>query len=72
LWSTVLYRTVDLMLTMSFLGIRLHRQTKERLEQIAGQDYTMDEVVNILLDDFIEPDEDDDEGQLSLFDYEDE
>lgn len=72
MWSTVLYRTVDLMLTMSFLGIRLHRQTKERLEQIAGQDYTMDEVVNILLDDFIEPDEDDDEGQLSLFDYEDE
>ena len=56
---------------MSFLGIRLHRKTKERLEEIAGEDYTMDEVVNILLDDFIEPDEDDDEGQLSLFDYDD-
>lgn len=56
---------------MSFLGIRLKKRTKERLEEIAGEDYTMDEVVNILLDDFIEPDEDDDEGQLSLFDYDD-
>ena len=53
---------------MSFLGIRLHKSTKERLEEIAGEDYSMDEVVNILLDNFIEPDdEDDDCDQLSLF-----
>lgn len=56
---------------MSFLGIRLKRKTKEDLERLAGEDYTMDEVVRILLDNFIEPDEDEDEDQLSLFDYED-
>lgn len=55
---------------MSFLGIRLKRKTKEDLERLAGEDYTMDEVVRILLDNFIEPDEDEDEDQLSLFDYE--
>ena len=54
---------------MSFIGVRLHRDTKQRLEEIAGEDYSMDEVIRILLDDFIEPDEDEDEDQLSLFDY---
>jgi hypothetical protein len=59
---------------MSFSGIRLHRATKDRLLELAGQDYTMDDVVNILLENFIEPDdEDEDDGsQLSLFDYDDE
>ena len=54
---------------MSFMGIRLHQTTKNKLEYLAGKDYTMDEMVNILLDDFIETDEDDDEDQLSLFDF---
>lgn len=53
---------------MSFMGIRLHEATKKRLEHIAGQDYSMDEVVQILLDNFIEPEERD-RAQSSLFDY---
>jgi hypothetical protein len=56
---------------MSFIGIRLKPKTKADLEEIAGEDYTMDDVVRILLDNFIEPDEEDDEDQLSLFDYDD-
>jgi hypothetical protein len=54
---------------MSFIGIRLHPKTKADLEEIAGEDYSMDEVVRILLDNFIEPDEDEDEDQLSLFHF---
>jgi len=54
---------------MSFTGIRLRPDTKARLEELAGEDFSMDRVVRILLDNFIEPDEDDDEEQLSLFDY---
>lgn len=54
---------------MSFMGIRLHPATKKRLEYLAGEDYTMDDVVNILLENFIESDEDEDEEQMSLFDY---
>ena len=49
--------------------IRLHPATKQRLQYLAGEDYTMDDVVNILLENFIEPDEEDDEDQLSLFDF---
>ena len=60
---------------MSFTGIRLRPDTKARLEYIAGEDYSMDELVRLLLDSFIEPDDDDDdddESQTSLFDdYED-
>jgi hypothetical protein len=52
-----------------YSGIRLHPSTKDALDRLRGQDYTIDEVVNILLDNFIEPDEDDDEDQLSLFDF---
>ena len=55
---------------MPFTGIRLHPQTKAALERLAGQDYTMDDVVNMLLEDFIESDDDDDDDdQMSLFDY---
>ena len=49
--------------------IRLHPATKERLRYLAGEDYTFDDVVNILLENFIEPDDEDDEDQLSLFDF---
>jgi hypothetical protein len=52
-----------------YSGIRLRPSTKDALDRLRGQDYTIDEVVNILLDNFIEPDEDDDEDQLSLFDF---
>ena len=55
-----------------YSGIRLRPSTKDALDRLRGQDYTIDEVVNILLDNFIEPDEDDDEDQMSLFDYDDE
>jgi hypothetical protein len=55
---------------MSFTGIRLRPDTKTRLEELAGEDFSMDKVVRILLDNFIEPDDDDDdEGQASIFDY---
>ena len=60
---------------MPFAGVRLKPSTKEALEHLGGKDYSIDEVVNILLDNFIEPDDDDDddeEGQLSLFDFDDE
>ena len=52
-------------------NVRLHPRTKAALEYLGGQDYTMDEVVNMLLNDFIDTtDEDDeDENQLSLFDF---
>ena len=49
--------------------IRLRPGIKKELERIAGEDYSMNDVVRILLDNFIESDEDDDDGQLSLFDY---
>jgi hypothetical protein len=54
---------------MSYAGVRLKPKTKRDLQDLAGEDYTMDEVVRILLDNFIEPDEDDDEDQLSLFHF---
>jgi hypothetical protein len=57
---------------MPFAGVRLKPTTKAALKHLAGRDYSIDEVVNILLDNFIEPDEDDDEDQMSLFDYDDE
>jgi hypothetical protein len=57
---------------MPFAGVRLKPSTKEALEHLAGKDYSIDEVVNILLDNFIEPDDDDEEEQLSLFDFDDE
>jgi hypothetical protein len=47
--------------------IRLRPGIKKELEHIAGEDYSMSDVVRILLDNFIEPDEDDDEEPLSLF-----
>jgi hypothetical protein len=53
-------------------NVRLHPRTKAALEYLGGKDYTMDEVVNMLLNDFIETDDDDDEDQLSLFDFDDE
>ena len=52
-----------------YAGIRLHSSTKDELDRLRGEDYTIDEVINILLDNFIEPDEEDDEDQTSLFDY---
>jgi small nuclear ribonucleoprotein (snRNP)-like protein len=55
-----------------YSGIRLRPSTKDALDRLRGQDYTIDEVVNILLDNFIEPDDDDEEDQLSLFDFDDE
>lgn len=65
--STTIYKKVD---KVTFMGnVRLHPSTKAALEHIGGQDYSLDEVVNILLDNFIEPDDDDDEDQLSLFDF---
>jgi hypothetical protein len=54
---------------MSWTGVRLYPRTKSRLETLGGQDYTIDEVVNMLIDDFIDFDEDDD--QMSLSDFED-
>lgn len=54
---------------MSWTGVRLHQTTKQTLERLGGRDYSIDEVVNILLENFIEPDEDEDEDQLSLFDF---
>ena len=54
---------------MSWTGVRLHPTTKEALERLGGQDYSIDDVVNILLENFIVPDDEDDEEQLSLFDF---
>ena len=47
--------------------IRLHPAEKAELEELAGEDLSMNEVVRILLDNFIESDEgydddDDDDG----------
>jgi len=51
-------------------NVRLHPRTKAALEHLGGQDYTMDEVINMLLEDFMETDEDDDDDdQVSLFDF---
>lgn len=50
--------------------VRLHETTKRTLERIGGKDYSIDDVVTILLENFIDEDDDeDDEGQMSLFDY---
>jgi small nuclear ribonucleoprotein (snRNP)-like protein len=55
---------------VGYSGIRLRPSTKDALDYLRGKDYTIDEVINILLDNFIETDEDeDDEDQTSLFDY---
>lgn len=56
---------------MGSTKVRVHDSTKEQLERLGGEDYTIDDVIRILLDDFIEPDEDDDRDQLSLFDFDD-
>jgi predicted transcriptional regulator len=37
--------------------IRLHPDVKGRLEELAGEDYSMNEIVEILLDDFLDYDE---------------
>ena len=50
--------------------IRLHPKTKAELEYLAGEDYTMNELIEMLLQDFYEcDDDDDDDDQSSIFDY---
>ena len=49
-------------------GVRLKPATKAALQHLAGKDYSIDDVVRILLDNFIEPEESD-RQQSSLFDY---
>ena len=41
--------------------IRLHPAEKQQLEELAGEDYSMNEIVRILLDDFMDYDGDDDD-----------
>ena len=41
--------------------IRLHDKEKEELEELAGEDYSMNEIIRILLDDFLEYDDDEEE-----------
>lgn len=57
---------------MPFAGVRLKPSTKLKLEILAGKDYSIDEVVNILLDNFIDYSDVADSRQRSLFDYQDE
>lgn len=39
---------------MSSTVVRIGTKTKERLEELGGQDYTIDEVINLLLCDFMD------------------
>ena len=48
--------------------VRIHDDTKKKLEYLAGLDYSIDDVINILLERTI-PDEDEDEDQLNLLDF---
>jgi hypothetical protein len=51
--------------------VRLHTSTRNWLDRLRGEDYTLDQMVNILLEDFIEEDDDGDDDQMTLFDYDD-
>jgi predicted transcriptional regulator len=50
-------------------GIRIHDDTKERLDWLAGRDLSHDDVIQILLKRFITDEEEDDEAQRSIEDY---
>jgi hypothetical protein len=34
--------------------LKVHRETKDMLEWLAGDDYTMDDLLQIMIEDFIE------------------
>jgi hypothetical protein len=66
--GTLLNINGDKYAIMPECGVRLKPKTKEALQHLAGKDYSMDDVISILLDNFIEPEESD-KQQSSLFDY---
>jgi hypothetical protein len=51
--------------------VRIHDDTKERLEYLGGQDYSIDDVIRILLKRFIvdEESDDDDDDQRTIEDF---
>lgn len=61
-------------MTIMSIGIRLHEKTKQTLDWLRGSEYTADEMINMLIDNFVDmddDDDDDDDDQLSLFDFDD-
>jgi hypothetical protein len=55
------------------VNVRIHDDTKERLDYLAGRDLSMDDVIKILLTRFIvdERGEDVNEGQYTIDDFDD-
>ena len=49
--------------------IRLHPKVKAELEYLAGEDFTMNDLVEMLLQDFYEYHDDDDDDQSSILDF---
>jgi hypothetical protein len=49
--------------------VRIHDDTKERLEYLGGQDYSIDDVIKILLKRFTVDEEEDDNDQCRIEDF---
>jgi hypothetical protein len=54
-----------------YTSVRIQRSTKTWLDFLRGDDYSLDEIVDILVKDFIDDDDSDDNDQMSLMDYDD-